>query len=79
MSNYANSGTTTPLAPWEPRQVTTPISHSSEQGKLSTSSLISGQPFHTEHVVAHVVLRCLLQRLGVTPRVMETLMKVINK
>jgi hypothetical protein len=43
MSNYANSGTTTPLASCEPRQVTTPISHSSEQDTLSTTSLISGQ------------------------------------
>jgi hypothetical protein len=43
MSNYANSGTTTPLAPCEPRRVTTPISHSSEQGTLFTASLISGQ------------------------------------
>jgi hypothetical protein len=43
MSNYANSGTMTPLAPCEPRQVTTPISHSSEQGTLPTTSLISGQ------------------------------------
>jgi hypothetical protein len=43
MSNYANSGTTTPLAPCEPRRVTTPISYSSEQGTLPTSSLISGQ------------------------------------
>jgi hypothetical protein len=36
-------GTTAPLAPCEPRWITTPISHSSEQGTLSTSSLISKQ------------------------------------
>jgi hypothetical protein len=35
--------TTTPLAPCEPRRVTTPISHSSEQGTLPTTSLISKQ------------------------------------
>jgi hypothetical protein len=34
-------GTTVPLAPCEPRRVTTPISHSSEQGILPTASLIS--------------------------------------
>jgi hypothetical protein len=34
-------GTTTPLVPCEPRQVTTPISRSSEQGTLPTASLIS--------------------------------------
>jgi hypothetical protein len=33
----------TPLAPCEPKRVTTSISHSSEQGTLPTSSLISGQ------------------------------------
>jgi hypothetical protein len=43
MSNYANSSTTAPLAPCEPRRVTTPISHSSEQGTLPTASLISKQ------------------------------------
>jgi hypothetical protein len=49
MSNYVNSGATTPLAPCEPRQVTTPISHSSEQGTLRIASLISGQaiPYRT--------------------------------
>jgi hypothetical protein len=36
-------GTTTPLAPCDPRFVTTPISHSSEQGTLPTTSLISKQ------------------------------------
>jgi hypothetical protein len=36
-------GTTTPLALCEPRRVTTPISHSSEQDTLSTTSLISKQ------------------------------------
>jgi hypothetical protein len=48
-SNYANSGTTTPLAPYEPRRVTTPISHSSEQGTLPTTSIISKQaiPYRT--------------------------------
>jgi hypothetical protein len=42
-------GTTTPLALCEPRQVTTPISHSFEQGTLPTTSLISEQvvPFRT--------------------------------
>jgi hypothetical protein len=43
MSNYANSGTMTPLAPCEPRRVTTPIFHSSDQGILPTTSLISKQ------------------------------------
>jgi hypothetical protein len=33
----------TPLAPCDPRRVTTPISHSSEQGTLPTASLISKQ------------------------------------
>jgi hypothetical protein len=41
MSNYASSGTMTPLAPCEPRWVPTPISHSSEQDTLPTASLIS--------------------------------------
>jgi hypothetical protein len=36
-------GTTTPLAPCEPRRVTTPISQSSKQGTLPTESLISKQ------------------------------------
>jgi hypothetical protein len=36
-------GTTAPLASCEPRQVTMPISHSSEQGTLPTTSLISKQ------------------------------------
>jgi hypothetical protein len=36
-------GTTAPLAPCEPRQVTTSISHSSEQGTLPIASLISKQ------------------------------------
>jgi hypothetical protein len=42
-------GTTTPLAPCEPRQVTTPIPHSFEQGTLPTTSLISKQvvPYQT--------------------------------
>jgi hypothetical protein len=43
MSNYANSDTTTPLALCEPRRVTTPISHSSEQGTLPIASVISKQ------------------------------------
>jgi hypothetical protein len=49
MSNYVNSGTMTPLAPCEPRRVTTPISHSSEQGTLPTASLITKQvvPYRT--------------------------------
>jgi hypothetical protein len=49
MSNYANSGTMTPLAPCEPGRVTTPISHSSEQGTLPIASLISKQvvPYRT--------------------------------
>jgi hypothetical protein len=34
-------GTMAPLALCEPRRVTTPISHSSEQGTFPTSSLIS--------------------------------------
>jgi hypothetical protein len=42
-------GTTTPLAPCEPRWVTMPISHSYEQGTLPTSSSISKQvvPYRT--------------------------------
>jgi hypothetical protein len=42
-------GTTAPLAPCEPRRVTTPISHSSEQGTLPITSLISMQvvPYRT--------------------------------
>jgi hypothetical protein len=42
-------GTTTPLAPCEPRRVTTPISHSYEQDTLPTISLISKQviPYRT--------------------------------
>jgi hypothetical protein len=49
MSNYANSGTATPLASFEPRRVTAPIFHSSEQGTLPTTCLISGQavPYRT--------------------------------
>jgi hypothetical protein len=43
MSNFASSGTITPLAPCEPRRVTMLISHSSEQGTLPTASLISKQ------------------------------------
>jgi hypothetical protein len=41
--------TTAPLAPCEPVRVTTPISHSSEQGTLPTASLISKQaiPYRT--------------------------------
>jgi hypothetical protein len=49
MSNYTNSDTMTPLALCEPRRVTTLISHSSEQGTLPTTSLISKQdiPYQT--------------------------------
>jgi hypothetical protein len=49
MSNYANSGTMTPLASCEPRKVTMPIFHSFEQGTLPTVSLISKQavPYRT--------------------------------
>jgi hypothetical protein len=36
-------GTTTPLAPCEPRRETMPIFHSSEQGTVRTTSLISKQ------------------------------------
>jgi hypothetical protein len=43
MSNYTSNGTTTPLTLCKPRRVTTPISHSSVQGSLSTTSLISKQ------------------------------------
>jgi hypothetical protein len=41
--------TTTPLTPCEPRRVTTPIYHSSDQGTLPTTSLISKQavPYQT--------------------------------
>jgi hypothetical protein len=41
MGNYASSSTTTPIASCEPRWVTIPISYSSDQGTLPTSSLIS--------------------------------------
>jgi hypothetical protein len=49
MSNYANSDATTPLTPCEPGRVTMPNSHSSEQGTLSTASLIIKQdvPYQT--------------------------------
>jgi hypothetical protein len=42
-------GTTTPLAPCEPRRVNTPISHSSEQDTLPTTFIISKQtiPYRT--------------------------------
>jgi hypothetical protein len=42
-------GTMVPLAPCEPRRVTTLIFHSSEQGTLPTGSLISKQvvPYRT--------------------------------
>jgi hypothetical protein len=45
-------GTTTPLAPCEPRRVTTPISLSSEQGTLPIASLTSKQvvPYRTRGV-----------------------------
>jgi hypothetical protein len=41
--SWGSRGTTTPLAPCEPRRVTTPIFHSSEQDTLPTTSLISKQ------------------------------------
>jgi hypothetical protein len=41
--SQGSRGTTTSLAPCEPRWVTTPIFHSSEQGTLPTASLISKQ------------------------------------
>jgi hypothetical protein len=49
MSNYASNGTTTPLAPCEPRWVNTPFFHSFEDGTLPTTSLISKQavPYRT--------------------------------
>jgi hypothetical protein len=49
MVSWGSRGTTAPLAPCEPGQVTTPISHSSEQGTLLTASLISKQvvPYRT--------------------------------
>jgi hypothetical protein len=42
-------GTMAPLAPCEPRRITMPISHSSEQGTLPIASLISKQvvPYRT--------------------------------
>jgi hypothetical protein len=45
----ASRHTTAPLAPCEPGRVTTPNSHSSEQGTLSIASLISKQvvPYQT--------------------------------
>jgi hypothetical protein len=54
MSNYANSSTTTPLAPCEPRRVTMPISHSSEQGTRPTTSLICKQavPYSYDSVLS---------------------------
>jgi hypothetical protein len=64
MSNYANSGTTTPLAPCEPRRVTTPISHSSEQDTLPTTSIISKQVIPYRARGAPVVLECQLLRLS---------------
>jgi hypothetical protein len=46
---WGSHGTTAPLAPCEPGRVTTPISHSSEQGTLPTTPLISKQavPYRT--------------------------------
>jgi hypothetical protein len=41
--SWGSRGTTTPLAQCEPGRVTTPISHSSEQGTHPTSSPISKQ------------------------------------
>jgi hypothetical protein len=38
--SWGSHGTMAPLAPCEPGRVTTPISYSSEQGTLPTSSLI---------------------------------------
>jgi hypothetical protein len=59
-------GTTTPLAPCEPRRVTMPISRSSEQDTLYTASLISKQavPYRTRggtccHVVSTPNIRSL--------------------
>jgi hypothetical protein len=45
-------GTMAPLTPCVPRRVTTPISHSSDQGTLATTSLISKQavPYRTRGV-----------------------------
>jgi hypothetical protein len=43
MVSRGSRGTTTPLAICEPGRATTPISHSSEQGTLPTTSLISKQ------------------------------------
>jgi hypothetical protein len=47
--SQGSHGTTAPLAPCEPGRVTMPISHSSEQGTLPTSSLIIKQviPYRT--------------------------------
>jgi hypothetical protein len=64
VNNYTNSSTTTPLAPCEPRRVTTPISHSSEQDILPTASLISKHaiPYRTrsrfEHDKPHHLTDC---------------------
>jgi hypothetical protein len=46
---WGSHGTTAPLAPCEPRQVNTTISHSSEQDTLSTTSWIIKQsiPYRT--------------------------------
>jgi hypothetical protein len=49
MVSWGSCGTTAPLAPYELGWVTMPISHSSEQGTLPTTSLISKQavPYRT--------------------------------
>jgi hypothetical protein len=58
-------GTTAPLASCEPRRVTTPISHSFEQGTVPTTSLISKQaiPYWTRGITCCPECRLLL-RLG---------------
>jgi hypothetical protein len=64
MISQGSHGTTAPLAPCEPRRVTTPISQSSEQGTLPTASLISKRavPYWTRcgtccHGVSTVMIR----------------------
>jgi hypothetical protein len=57
-------GTTVPLAPCEPRRVTTPNFHSSEQVTLPTASLISKQAVLYQICGDTCCPGCLLLRLG---------------
>jgi hypothetical protein len=64
-------GTTTPHAPCEPGWVTTPNSHSSEQGTLPTAPLISKQaiPYRTRGVTY-----CLVVSTPMTPSLADSSM-----